>query len=252
VLVLGDSVTAGLGVAWEDTFVHRLESDLNARSRTGPIEVIAGAVPGWNTVAERQYFFADGIGFDPDAVVLVYVSNDNEVLLPWAPGPSMPWHVRVLRWLTDRSRLVEVATYTYRRYRPRPVDSETWGMLRAMKIARDKRAEEPRAFEPDDPGWVASRDALADIAKATRARGIPFEIVLYNMGGPDAPTVLSRLREFSAASGVPVVDSYPWFAGRPAVQWLNASLHPNAAGHAVLAEGIARELYASGFLGSGT
>ena len=245
VLVLGDSVAAGLGVAWEDTFVHRLEDELNARSPARPIEVIAGAVPGWNTVAERRYFFAEGIGFEPDAVVLVYVSNDNEVLLPWAPGPSLPWRMRVWQWLTDRSRLVEAATFTYRRYRPRPVDSDSWQMLHAMKTARESRGRESHAFEPDDRGWLASRDALADIARETHARGIPFVIVLYDIGGPDAPTVLLRLREFSASSGVPVVDSLPWFAGRPAVQWLNASLHPNPEGHAVLADGIARELSAA-------
>jgi len=250
VLVLGDSVTAGLGVAWEDTFVHRLEDELNAGPGTGPVEVIAAAVPGWNTVAEWKYFAAEGIRFDPDSVVLLYVSNDNEVPLPWAPGPALSWPTRAWQWLTDRSRLVEAATFTYRRYRPRTVDSESWRMLQAMKSGHERRGEEQHAFEPDDPGWLASRDALADIARETRARGVPFVIVLYNLGGPDAPTVLSRLREFSATSGVPIVDSLPWFAGRPAVQWLNASLHPNAEGHAALADGIARALRASGGLGT--
>jgi len=235
ILVLGDSVTAGLGVASDEMFVHRLGEMLDA-------EVIAAAVPGWNTVAERNWFFAEGRALDPDAVVLLYVSNDNETLLPWAPGPPKPWHVRVWQWLADRSRVVEAATVTYRRWRPRPADSETWRALQEMKDRGKRRSEEPHAFEPDDPGWLASRDALAAIAAATRARGIPFAIVLYNLGGPDAPAVLARLREFSAASGVPVVDSLPWFAGRPATKWLNASLHPNADGHAALAVGIARAL----------
>ena len=248
VLVLGDSVTAGLGVAWEETFVHRLEEMLTARASGGPVEVIAGAVPGWNTVAARRYFFAEGLGYDPDAVVLVYVSNDNESTLPWGPGPPRPWRVRAWQWLADRSRLVEAATFTYRRWRPRPPDTETWRMLRAMKASRERPGEEPHAFEPDDPGWLASREALAAIAAETRARGIPFLIVLYNLGGPDAPAVLARLREFSAESGAPVADSLPWFAGRPAVKWLNSSLHPNAEGHAVLADGIARELDAAGAL----
>jgi len=246
IVVLGDSVTAGLGVAWQDTFVHRLEELLNARPSGGPVEVIAAAVPGWNTVAARNWFFAEGRGLDPDAVVLVYVSNDNETLLPWAPGPPKPWRVRVWQWLADHSRLVEAATFTYRRWRPPPPDGETWRMLHAMKATRAERGDEPHAFEHDDPGWLASRDALAAVAAETRARGIPFVIVFYNLGGPDGPAVLARLREFSAASGVPVVDSLPWFAGRPAVKWLNSSLHPNADGHAVMADGIARALEAAG------
>ena len=247
VLVLGDSVTAGLGVTWEATFVHRLEEMLNAGSSAGPVEVIAAAVPGWNTVAQRSWFFAEGRGFDPDAVLLLYVSNDNEALLPWGPVPPQPWRVRVWQWLADHSRVVEAATFVYRRYRPRPPDPETWRILQEMRTSRARRGEEPHAFEPDDPGWLASREALAAIAAETRARGIPFAIVLYNLGGSDAPAVLERLREFSAESGVPVVDSLSWFAGRPAVEWINMSLHPNDDGHAVLAGGMARTLAEMGF-----
>ena len=76
----------------------------------------------------------------------------------------------------------------------------------------------------------------------TQARGIAFLVVLHNWGGPDTPAVTARLAEFSAATGVPVVDSYSWWADRPIASFANTALHPNADGHAVLAEHIAQVL----------
>jgi len=241
VLVLGDSVTAGLGVPFEETFVRRLEP-LLAASGVRPVEVIAAAVPGWNTVAERNWLRAEGLALAPDAVLVVYVTNDNAVALPWAPVPPAPASTRALRWLTDHSRLAELAAYAYRRRFPAAPDAGRWQVLRDMKLARERRAAEPHVFEADDPGWIASRRALEDMAAMTRAAHAAFAVVLFNLGGPDAPAVTARLSEFSAATGVRWADSFPWFAGREPTTLLNSSLHPNAEAHAILAAGMARAL----------
>jgi lysophospholipase L1-like esterase len=241
VLVLGDSVAAGLGVPFEETFVRRL-GPLLAASRGRSVEVIAAAVPGWNTIAERNYLRAEGLGLRPDVVLLVYVTNDNAVSLPWAPAPPPSTSTRILRWLTGHSRLAELVAYAYRQRWPAAPDAGKWQMLRDMKAARERRESEPHIFEPDDPGWLASRRALEDIASMTHAAHVTFAIVLFNLGGPDSPAVTSRLAEFSAATGVPWADSLPWFAGREATTLLNSSLHPNAEAHAILAAGMARTI----------
>ena len=245
VLVLGDSVAAGLGVPFEETFVRRL-GPLLAESLGRPVEVIAAAVPGWNTVAERNYLRAEGLALAPDVVLVVYVTNDNAVALPWAPAPTPPVSTRVLRWLTTHSRLAELAAYAYRRRWPAEPDAGKWQILRDMKQARERRATEPHVFEPDDPGWQASRQALEDMAAMARAANARFVVVLFNLGGPDAPAVTARLAEVSAAAGVPWADSLPWFAGREATTMLNSSLHPNAEAHGILAAGMARTVTALG------
>src|SRR6185369_11348982 len=115
-------------------------------------------------VAERNYLRAEGLALAPDVVLVVYVTNDNAVSLPWAPAPPLPTSTRFLHWLTGHSRLVELAAYAYRQRWPAAPDAGKWQMLREIKVARERRKTEPHVFEPEDPGWLASRRALEDIA----------------------------------------------------------------------------------------
>jgi hypothetical protein len=249
ILVLGDSIAAGLGEPFEAIFPRRLEALINReRGEAGRVEGVAAAVPGWNTVAERNYLRAEGLRFEPDLVIVLYVTNDNEITLPWAPQPPLPPSVRAWRWLTDHSRLVEAATFAYRKHWPARVAPEGLRIVGEITRARAARQAEPHTFEPDDRGWLASREALEDITAMTRARGIGFLVVLLNLGGPDSPAVTARLGEFSAASGVRVVDTYPWLGGRPVTALVNQALHPNTLAHAILAEGTARVIAEDGLL----
>src|SRR2546426_4338661 len=82
VLLLGDSITLGLGERVDETYPRRLEALLNGNAAVErPVEVICGAAGGWNTEAERNYLRAEGLRFAPDVVVLLYVTNDNELTL---------------------------------------------------------------------------------------------------------------------------------------------------------------------------
>ena len=241
VLVLGDSNVVGLGVALEDIFPRRLEAALNGAGH-GSVEVLAAGVAGWNTVAERNFLAAAGLGLDPDVVVLLYVNNDNARDLPWGRRLPQGLVTRAWEWLTDHSRAVELATWVYRRRYPRPADPATLRSVGEMMRVRAERAAEPHSFEPDDPGWRESRAALEDIASMTRARGVPFVVFVLNLGGPEMPSLLEGLGEFGRRTATPVVDTRPWFGARDPKSLLNSSLHPNADGHAVLAGGIARTL----------
>jgi len=69
IVMLGDSVLFGLGVAREATFAARVEAALG-------VEVVNGGIGGYNTAAERLWFDGRGRRYEPDAVVLVYCPND--------------------------------------------------------------------------------------------------------------------------------------------------------------------------------
>ncbi len=76
VLVIGDSVAAGQGVArQEDIFPARLESLLEAAGAR--VEVLNFAVAGYHTGQEVEMLRARGLAFAPDLVLLAYCLNDT-------------------------------------------------------------------------------------------------------------------------------------------------------------------------------
>lgn len=75
VLFLGDSMTAGMQVPLEDTFVKRLEQGLTAGG--GSWEVINAAVNAFGTDNELIFFREEASKYEPDVVVLsMYLAND--------------------------------------------------------------------------------------------------------------------------------------------------------------------------------
>ena len=75
VLVLGDDVVSGYGIAAEETLPRQLEAALKAKAQ--PVEVLNFGVSGYGTQQEVEFFQIKGIKYQPDVVVLIYVLNDN-------------------------------------------------------------------------------------------------------------------------------------------------------------------------------
>ena len=74
VMILGDSLSFGNLVRYEDTFAARLQQGLRQR---GPgAEVILAAVGGWDTAQELGFLEEEGLGYQPDVVVLGFFYND--------------------------------------------------------------------------------------------------------------------------------------------------------------------------------
>lgn len=74
VAFLGDSVTVGMGVAPEETFVHRLGIAATAPGR--PVQTLNFGVDGYNTLQIRELLTAKVLAFEPDQVVYVMCLND--------------------------------------------------------------------------------------------------------------------------------------------------------------------------------
>jgi GDSL-like Lipase/Acylhydrolase family len=75
ILCLGDSLTFGNGVRFEDTYPKVLEGELNTEE-LGKYEVINGGVPGYDTWQEIAYLKRDGVHFKPELVVIGVYAND--------------------------------------------------------------------------------------------------------------------------------------------------------------------------------
>ena len=76
IVVLGDSVAAGLGIArTADIFPARLERELHRRGRAA--EVLNFGVSGYNTRQEIETLKDDALAFAPDLVLIAYCLNDH-------------------------------------------------------------------------------------------------------------------------------------------------------------------------------
>ena len=78
VLILGDSFIAGNHVSEEQTVASRLQGLLEPEHERS-VEVINGGVPGWSPSEEYLFLRHQGLGFQPDLVVVaIFVGNDIE------------------------------------------------------------------------------------------------------------------------------------------------------------------------------
>lgn len=229
ILVLGDSVTFGWGVPHEDTFPARLERILSP-ALARPVRVINAGHCSFNTTQELRYLRRDGYRLEPDLLLLVYLENDT---LPM-PDTYDPWSLAEPRAPHERIQRRVQRTYLYQLVR-----------RRADLLSR---LLEPRAgnspFDPaarTEPGWLASTEALSEIALSAERHGIALGVVLFDWFSTAALVALEEdVRR--AVAPFPVEDTVPWFEGRDVAGLVNSVTdpHPNSEGHAILATGMAR------------
>jgi lysophospholipase L1-like esterase len=79
VLVLGDSIAFGFGVADDETFPAQLEAALGS-SGTG-IQVLNAGVPGWSADQHYLRLATSGFALDPDLVLVLVIDNDSGDLM---------------------------------------------------------------------------------------------------------------------------------------------------------------------------
>ena len=113
VILLGDSVVEGHGVAESDTISRQLE----ALYPDGRTQVLNMGVSGYCTLAEVELLETKGLAFDPDIVVLFFVENDflnfNREAFPLGAARQRPTLVKQLFVRSQLFRVVAIRTNLY-------------------------------------------------------------------------------------------------------------------------------------------
>jgi hypothetical protein len=235
ILGLGDSYLWGQGVHPEDTLLARLERRLDLEMADVRVEAINSAVFGSRTTHQLASFEAQGILFDPDLVLLVFVPND---VSPPAEDPTT-------------KRVGFFRDYTGIYLDPDRVDLPSrflgWGwqvFLRDVR-AREYIRESVAGFAPENPGAIECRRALEGIADLCRRHGIEFVVAIFPfLHGLDGDYPFRSIHEIVAGYcdglGIRCIDLADRFPGcRGPELWVHPTdQHPNERAHALAAEAL--------------
>jgi lysophospholipase L1-like esterase len=252
ILGLGDSVTFGWQVRFEETYLEQLESMLNASDASRRYEVINAGVPGYNLGNELVYLREHGVRYGPDLVIVgfsalndadgtraVYIADGNIAYVPLdsssAPTDSGGVVAPLKGFLRRKSHLYHFVTQEYGMLRERWSDS---------RRTNGTAYHWPFPLEEEDDLWELIRSQISEIQDVAEQHGARLLVVTFPMlsqvTSEDAPLVPQEvLADLARQIGVPVVDALPAFRGygRSPV-FADDFSHPSAFGHQLVAKEI--------------
>ena len=224
IALIGDSFTMGSGVDVEDSYADRLQKRLAPR-----VEVINLGLSGFNTKAAIDRLQSIGTLYDPDLVVYGWTINDLEGedyratrAKNWRRGPRSRWAVARLAgdsWHAIRDRFFP---------HPRSLVHEFY----------ENYFDNPAA-------WTRFEEQLARLRRVADDAGICAAVFLHpflyhlEFAHPFLP-IYDAVEEAARAKGLATIPTIDRFLGRRSQSlWVGAAdSHPNAEGHAILADAL--------------
>jgi lysophospholipase L1-like esterase len=274
IVVLGDSIAMGTGLAVEQTFPKRLEELLAPEH----VEVLNLAVGGYDVLQEIAVLEQIGLAYQPDLVLVAFCINDVgvhslnlEYIESLARYDAPVYRLRVAQWWASRSARGELADWGERVNRepefthrfsaciaPLDGDAELETMRRSIADYCSARAAEVagQPFLPwyaDVPKLGRLRWACERLAQLGRDHGVALEVVfLPYLKSDEHPSAYAtvrgivahecaraRLRYFDALPGLGDIEL------RTLRQTPQDGLHLDAAGHDLLARELKPECSAA-------
>ena len=258
VVLIGDSVTFGWGVADEETFGARLEKLLHEQWSGADVDVVNVAVPGYDTRQEITLLERNVERLEPDLVLVGFYSNDvpdgleddktlsdgGTRVLAKNPQPGQimhvssapdPWWELQLR----RSRAAYVAGRLVRRVSSRG----EWGMSR---FSMEMDVLNGRDSADLNRAWSGIEAQFARLRELSKGRFVAGVVALpcreQVMGEFPNARYQTRIREIAERSGLLMIDPLPALIAshrKPADLFIAYDRnHPSAAGHEIIARAL--------------
>jgi len=287
IIALGDSFAEGYTVEFEDLFSEVLKRRLN-KDQSTPVEVINAGTGGYSTDQELLWFTTEGVKYNPDLVVLLFVWNDIlfntvdrysrgykplfriedgtlELTNVPVPPPASPAPLSFKQWLYKSS-------YLYRNTRDTLLKSEQiTNLLVWIRLAQPRKhsATDVPKSDANDSSQVPDYIRLSDWSKATeqerRAGWKITEMLLLKLKTeveaagskllvmivvPGISEVLSRVMSICRQNSIDCIDPSPRFRAEDIATLTFAPLdwHWNAEGHRRAAELLREHIVTHSYL----
>jgi len=271
IIGVGDSITFGYGVRYEDTFLQVLERKLNASAPKGlRYEVLNAGIPATGLEYYTHFIEAKAPSLDPDLIVMSMALNDIDPELNPEPRElvAKPSVFRAMNGFALTHSDLYSAVYV-----------QTKSLLYKLDVLslEDNDGFGFLAIEPPSAAQAKAREAVSHYLKRisdfTRARHIAFRVVVFPVEpqlSKEALQLYARqlhlyfgddvingqpqqwIRQFGANDGFPVLDLLPAMqrADHGQLFLRNRSItfdpvHPSPIGHELAGEEITRFLSAT-------
>lgn len=257
---LGDSVSFGLGVDQDRTFVSLIQKELAARKE--PWEVVSLAIFAYHAGNHLDALREDGMKHRPGLVIVQFYMNDfsipvsdstNNAATPAQP-PTLGQRLTALK-----NRAVSKSALYLR--------LQQLGMKASYALIHDlRRTRFPETLNDDEPanklaflaehpddGEIAAFQALSEVRRTAAAAGArtflwisPDETQLF---GDKFDGINERVRRFCAAQGIDFYDPLPALRAAPdRVELFHDGVHYSAQGHALMARLLVAEMTRRGLV----
>ena len=252
-LLLGDSVTFGIGLNEKDCFAWQIQRLAGIQDTGKRLTVINASVVGYSPWQQYDLLDSVGMAFEPDLVVQVFCLNDvgqkfNLVQYGGATRDLAPPQPALLEW----SGLFRMS---------RALSFRWFGPSRSELLERDRAYLPDRVIgEPEAPeiqeAWRVTLESMSRIVKLTRSHKVPLAIVCFPQAGQIDPAAREpfesrrtsapqrRLAAFCKTASVPYLDLVPAYeaycreSGLTGVDLFPDGTHPTSQASHVAAQAI--------------
>jgi hypothetical protein len=203
IIGLGDSFTYGVGAAFDDTILARLERQLNVDTGGSPhVEIIKAGIPRFWPEPERLLLEHYGIQYHPDVVLVIFLPNDIADTVAGLKGLTVSQGYLVSR---ERDTLGSAGQWMY-------MHSGAFRALAAPILSRRVYAQDEAAgaaaarndFEPHWRKIESEYDQMLAIATRSHARLAIAHIPQAITDDPPA-----RIIAWCRRNGVTMIDTLP-------------------------------------------
>jgi len=225
IVLLGDSMVFGWGVALSDTLSERLKKNLTAKEH-GTYEVINAGVGNYNTTMEVAHFLSKAEILQPDTIILAYFINDAELV---------PNHDAVGK-IKSSSYLAIVLEGAFDTIARRFFGRKAW-----KDYYRD-------LYRENAAGWFAANESIRKLSEYCHDKNIQLIMVnipeLRELDPYPFSNVTTLLADLADSLSLPFIDLLPAVHDiNPQDLWVTVpDPHPNTHANRVFAEYLASAL----------
>jgi len=238
VLGLGDSVMFGQGVSDGREYLGRLEKNLQRDDPSRDWQLLNAAVPGYNTAQQVAYLKARGLAFEPDLVLVGFVSNDVNLpsFLNRARDPFGLDYSALAAWFSE-----EHSEDSGGLLAPAPTKAD-----RVFRVEADPEKVEPRWRHL--VGWSAVEAALDELKSLSEEHG--FRVLFFShreSEHSEAALEAARARGFATCNLAPRLANYMRDHGIQSYRGSELTVsetdpHPSPVHHRIASDGLQRAL----------